>query len=57
MTDLYEKLATSHPDLVAGDVCCTECGKTAKVDSKECLQNGWPKCCGYTMRLGKKDKI
>jgi hypothetical protein len=32
-------------------VRCTTCGKTKAVDFGACLASGWPKCCGYTMRL------
>lgn len=48
---IHDKLANSHPDLIAGGVRCEKCGRTMKVDSAECLRSGWPKCCGYTMTL------
>lgn len=32
-------------------VRCTECGREAHPDSHGALRDGWPKCCGYTMRL------
>jgi hypothetical protein len=32
-------------------VVCTNCGKNESVEFARCLRNGWPKCCGYTMRL------
>jgi len=48
---LHKAMAESHPDLVAGRVKCQTCGRTLRVDSAECLREGWPKCCGYTMSL------
>jgi len=30
-------------------VQCKECGNEKAVVFEECLVNGWPKCCGYTM--------
>lgn len=30
---------------------CTECGREQTTNFSGSLQNGWPKCCGYTMRL------
>ena len=47
----YEELKNSHPDLIASVVECQYCRKSEKVDSAECFAKGWPKCCGYTMRL------
>lgn len=32
-------------------VKCMTCGNVEKVNFSYCLRNGWPKCCGYTMRL------
>ena len=32
-------------------VRCIHCGKEERVTFIYCLKNGWPKCCGYTMRL------
>ena len=34
-------------------VQCQTCGKEEEVNFGYCLFNGWPKCCGYTMRLVK----
>ena len=48
---LYNDLGHCHPKLSRGQVWCTTCGKTKKVNSGECLAKGWPKCCGYTMTL------
>lgn len=30
---------------------CQECKKSEQVNFARCLGAGWPKCCGYTMRL------
>ena len=49
--NLYMTIANSHPSLKEGVVKCQKCGKRLKVDSVYCLQFGWPKCCGYTMKL------
>lgn len=52
ITNLIGKAAaTSHPSLVRGQVWCTVCGDTQRVDSGKCLKNGWPKCCGFTMTI------
>ncbi len=51
ISTIHKKLATCHPDLVAGRVKCQTCGRELHVDSAVCLRSGWPKCCGYTMRL------
>ena len=51
MSDLYDKLGGCHPDLKQGIVKCGYCGKTININSYECLRNGWPECCGYTMTL------
>jgi len=32
-------------------VKCIPCGNEKTVDFGHCLGKGWPKCCGYTMRL------
>lgn len=32
-------------------VRCSVCEVIKKVDFGYCLENGWPKCCGVTMRL------
>ena len=32
-------------------VQCLECGRQEQVSFAHCLRRGWPKCCGYTMRL------
>jgi hypothetical protein len=30
---------------------CTECGREDRTNFSHSLRHGWPKCCGYTMRL------
>lgn len=47
----YAKLGQSHPKLSRGQVWCRKCGFTQRADSADCLRNGWPKCCGYTMTI------
>lgn len=32
-------------------VRCTTCGRESHLDHASGLRWGWPKCCGYTMRL------
>jgi hypothetical protein len=48
---LHERLATDIPQLARGMVWCTVCGRSQRVNSAGALQNGWPKCCGYTMTI------
>jgi hypothetical protein len=36
---------------MSGYLCrCTVCGREERAGLSP-LRNGWPKCCGYTMRL------
>lgn len=32
-------------------VKCDECSETKTVNFAHCLRDGWPVCCGHTMRL------
>lgn len=48
---LYDRLSKSHDALRRGIVICNNCGRTIKVNSKHCLERGWPECCGETMSL------
>ena len=32
-------------------VRCDKCGCELRVNFAVCLRSGWPKCCGWTMRL------
>jgi hypothetical protein len=51
MNSLHDKLAGSHPKLTRGQVWCTHCGYSRRVNSAQALRSGWPKCCGYTMTI------
>jgi len=44
-------LAQCHPSLARGQVWCTACGATRRVDSASAFRHGWPKCCGFTMTI------
>ena len=48
---IHDKIAASHPKIERGQVWCRTCGSTRKVDPAQCLQHGWPRCCGYTMAI------
>ena len=48
---MYKNMEESHPSLKRGLVKCSKCGRELKVSSSNCLANGWPECCGYTMTL------
>ena len=48
---LYNDAVESNPKLKRGMVWCKSCRKSEKVDSADCLRNGWPKCCNYIMTL------
>lgn len=48
---LYERLANANPKLSRGKVWCRTCRRSESVNTAHCLQNGWPKCCGYTMTI------
>lgn len=48
---MYQDMAESVPQLRRGQVWCTVCDRTQKVNSGGALQHGWPKCCGHTMTL------
>lgn len=54
---MYDEMAKSHPSLSRGQFWCTECGRTQKVDSGNCLAKGWPKCCGYTMTIDSPQEL
>ena len=49
--NFYSEAVGNSPKLSRGQVWCFQCGRTEHVDSCECLQDGWPKCCGQTMTL------
>jgi hypothetical protein len=48
---LHQQLADSHPSLRRGQVWCTKCGASQRVDSARALRHGWPECCGFTMTI------
>ena len=48
---LNDKLGKCHPKLARNQVWCRTCGRSERVDSAECIRDGWPKCCGYTMTI------
>jgi len=48
---LTDSIVDDVPQLKRGQVWCTVCGKSEKVNSGKALRNGWPKCCGYTMTI------
>ena len=47
----YESLMKRHPSLGKGLVWCRHCQRIQSVSSTDCLQHGWPKCCGFTMAI------
>ena len=51
MSTMHEDMAKSDNKLTRGRVWCVTCGKTRRVDSAQCMQHGWPKCCGQTMTI------
>ncbi len=48
---LYDEAVDGNAKLKRGQVWCIACGETQKVNSRKCLSDGWPKCCGSTMTL------
>ncbi len=48
---LHKAIADDVPQIKRGQVWCTVCGRSQKVDGAECLRSGWPKCHGYTMTI------
>lgn len=52
---MYDDIAESHENLRRGKVWCRTCGREEDVSSANCLQSGWPKCCGYTMTIDHPD--
>lgn len=47
---LHNQMAV-EAGLKQATIRCEQCGKSQQVDGAKCLADGWPKCCGYTMRL------
>lgn len=46
-----DRVVQQVPQLRRGIVWCTVCGNEKRVGAAGCLQEGWPKCCGYTMTI------
>jgi hypothetical protein len=53
---IFKKIVDADPALKRGLVCCGVCKKEQTIDSCKALEDGWPKCCGYTMRLDEPKK-
>ena len=51
MSDFYERIGQCHAKLKRNKVWCHTCGYNMYVNSAECFQQGWPKCCDQTMSL------
>ena len=49
MSTFYDKMAAAMGN--PSRVRCTKCGRVEAVKDAACLRDGWPRCCGYTMRL------
>lgn len=49
--DADAALAKCHPKIERGKVWCKQCGNMQKVDPRDCIAHGWPKCCGQTMTI------
>lgn len=52
MAGIHEDIAKAVP--TPRGLRCTHCGKQEAVGVRRFashMENGWPKCCGYTMRL------
>lgn len=56
LNKLYETLGNCHPTLARGMVFCWKCGAEQSVKAANCLRDGWPMCCGETMRLDEPEK-
>ena len=53
LNNMYTEMANSMGN--PSEVYCEFCGKVTKINAAECLEHGWPECCGFTMRLNKKE--
>ncbi|KKM17610.1 hypothetical protein LCGC14_1674130 [marine sediment metagenome] len=51
----YNAMAESSPAMARGLVWCRHCPRVQAVNAADCLQRGWPKCCGYTMTIDSPD--
>jgi hypothetical protein len=52
LSGLHDRMA-EEAGIKRATVICATCGRSASVDGAHCLRHGWPKCCGYTMRLAR----
>ena len=52
----YQKVSNEVPQLNRGMVWCRSCPRSEQVNSAQCLQSGWPKCCGETMTIDSPDE-
>ena len=46
-----KKVVNENDKLKRNKVWCKKCGRSVLVNSYDCLQNGWPRCCGETMTI------
>lgn len=51
-----EAVVSSCPILKRGLVWCRHCQRVRDVNAADCLQRGWPKCCGFTMTIDSPDE-
>lgn len=51
MSRIHEQIAKDVPKIGRGCVWCRKCGSEQTVNGAECLERGWPKCCGETMTI------
>lgn len=50
------RISEHVPQLTRGQVWCTVCGHTERVNASVCLREGWPRHCGYTMTIDAPDE-
>lgn len=49
-------IASKIKKLCPSEVECDHCGYKQAVNVSKCLREGWPKCCGETMKLNSYTK-
>lgn len=54
--ELHDRIADEVSKVAGNEVECDTCGRKQSVDISRCLRNGWPKCCGSTMKLNGPSK-
>lgn len=47
----FEVDVAEIPQIKRNKVWCTVCGREQSTEGMNCLRNGWPECCGYTMTI------